>query len=554
MIAGQPAAEANGFHPVLGRDGMVSSQEAFATAEGVRMLREGGNAVDAAVAVSFVLAVTLPEAGNLGGGGFMLLHLAASGKTVGIDYREMAPASAHPDLFLNAAGEPDLVKARSSAHAVGVPGSVRGLFLGLSRYGTLPWKQVLAPAIRLAREGFPVSYELAATLEGARSRLAGSPAAMAAYFKPDGRGYEPGELLKQPDLAHSLELLAEQGPEVLYGGELGRRLLEGLSSWGGTMTMEDLKAYQAVEREPVTATYRGYTVTTMGPPSSGVIVLDMLRVLERFPLGEWGQHAARTCNVLAEAMKFGFADRARHLGDPDFQAVPVAMLLDSGVAESRAEQIRRLAIVPVNGGNAAGNPVPKESPQTTHFSVMDAAGNAVAVTTTLNFSYGCGFMAPGTGFLLNNEMDDFSSKPGAPNAFGLTGGAANAIAPRKRMASSMSPTIVFRDGKAKLVTGSPGGSLILSSVLQVMVNVIDHGMNVAEASSAPRIHHQGQPDELWVEESLSRDTLTVLRQMGYHVTEKDSMGATQTIWSADGVRFEGASDPRRAGALTLPVR
>lgn len=553
VAANQFAAATGQFHPVLGKGGMVASQEAMATAEGVKVLRDGGNAVDAAVTVSLVLAVTLPEAGNLGGGGFMLLHLANAGTTVGIDYREMAPAAAHRDLFLNAAGEPDPVKSRNSAHAVGVPGSVRGLFLALSRYGTLPWKQALAPAIRLAREGFPVSYDLAANLEGARLRLAGSPAAMKAFFKPDGKAYEPGELLRQPDLAHSLETLAECGPDALYGGELGKAMLAGLTAWGGAMTLADLEAYQAVERKPVTTTYRGYEVIAMAPPSSGVIVLDMLKVLEPFPLADWGQHAARSVNVMAEAMKFGFADRARHLGDPDFQALPVQALLDPALARSRAEQIRTAVVLPPNSMRPAGEVPPPESPQTTHFSVMDGAGNAVANTTTLNFAYGCGFMAPGTGFLLNNEMADFSSKPGTQNAFGLTGGAANAIGPRKRMASSMSPTIVFRDGKARLVTGSPGGSLILTSVLQVLVNVIDHGMNVAEASSAPRIHHQGQPDELRVEKSLSRDTVALLRQMGYQVTERECMGVTQTIWTADGILFEGASDPRRASGRTLPV-
>lgn len=549
-ILGFGSASATVFHPVLGKGGMVSSQEANATREGARVLRDGGNAVDAAVTVGLVLAVTLPEAGNLGGGGFMLIHLGKSAKTLGIDYREMAPASAHRDLFLNQAGEADAKKSQYSAHAVGVPGSIRGLHFALEHYGTIPWRKALEPAIRLARDGFPVSYDLAASLSGAKTLLAGSPAALAAFFKPDGSPYEAGEILKQPDLASTLETLAEKGPEALYGGELGRRMLAGLAVWGGAMSMEDLAAYQAVERVPVRTSYRGYEIATMPPPSSGMIILETLKVLEHFPLAEWGQHSARSMSALAEAMKFGFADRAQFLGDPGFTDVPLNQMLEASLAKARADQIRAEGVIPSDKVRHAGGTLREESPQTTHYSVLDAQGNAVATTITLNFGYGSGFMAPGTGFLLNNEMDDFSSKPGSPNGFGLTGGEANAIAPRKRMASSMCPTIVFRGGKPCLVTGGPGGSRIISSVLQVIVNVIDHGMNVAEATCAPRVHHQWQPDELWVEGTVSRDTLDLLRKMGYAIIDRGSMGVTQSVSTADGVLFQGASDPRRSGALT----
>jgi len=540
------------FHPVVGRGGMVAAQEELAVRQGIRVLRDGGNAVDAAVTVGFTLAVTFPRAGNLGGGGFMLIHMAEPGETIALDYREVAPASAHRDLFLDEDGSPDPRKSRFSAHAVGVPGTVRGLCHALQTYGTISLERALAPAIRLAQEGFPLSAEEADSLANFRDRFA-SPAARTVFLRPNGSAYRAGDLLRQPDLANTLEILAEQGPDGFYGGEIGNRLVAGLADWGGRMTLDDLRGYDIVEREPVSLEYRGRKIVSMPPPSSGFVILETLRILEEFPLGEWGQHAARTMHVLAEAMKFGYADRAEYLGDPAFTEVPLGELFAPELGEARAARIRAAGVIPPAEIRAAQISAPEESPETTHFSVMDAQGNAVTATTTLNFSYGTGFMAPGTGFLLNNDMDDFSAKPGTPNAYGLLGGEANAVAGGKRMASSMSPTLVFRDGRPCLATGSPGGSRIISTILQILVNVIDHEMNIAEATSAPRIHHQWLPDELRIESTLSRDTRDRLTAMGYRVAVKNAMGSTQSIFTSDGELFQGASDSRRSGALTLAV-
>jgi gamma-glutamyltranspeptidase/glutathione hydrolase len=538
------------IHPVYGRSGMVATQEETATRIGLEVLQNGGNAVDAAAAVAFALAVTLPRAGNLGGGGFMVVHDAASGETVAIDYREKAGTEAFRDMFLDEAGEADSEKSRYSGLAVGVPGTVAGMALALERYGTMTLAQALAPAIELAEQGITVSQDLAESLDGLKDRLKKWPSSTKVFFKDGGALYEPGETLIQGDLAASLRLIAEQGPEVFYGGPIGEKIVAEVGRAGGHLTIDDLRGYQAVVREPVRGDYRGYEIASMPPPSSGgVHIVQILNTLEGFPIGFLGAGSAETIHLMAEAMKLAYADRSEYLGDPDVVDVPVAALTSKAYAAHLRSLINRNRARPA-GAIKPGDLTPYESNETTHFSIVDAAGTAVANTYTINFGYGSGLVADGTGILLNNELDDFSAKPGVPNAYGLIGGDANAVAPNKRPLSSMSPTIVLKDGEPFLVTGSPGGSRIITTVLQVVMNVIDHGMNVAEATHAPRVHHQWLPDELRVEEGLSPDTILLLEQKGHDVVVKDAMGSTQSIMvTEDGLL--GSSDPRRPGALTL---
>jgi gamma-glutamyltranspeptidase/glutathione hydrolase len=538
------------LHPVFAENGMVASQEATATRVGVDILKRGGNAIDAGVAVGFALAVTLPRAGNLGGGGFMLVHHADSGETVAIDYREMAPAAAHRDMYLDAAGEVDTQKARFTHHAVGVPGTVAGLVYVLDHYGTLPLAEVMAPAIRLAEEGIVVSRDLSVSLRSRRERLQRWPATAAIFYHEDGRPYRPGERLMQSDLAWSLRQIAAHGADAFYKGAIAERTAAEMAAHGGPMTLEDLAAYRVAVRPPVRGTYRGYEIASMPPPSSGgVHLVQILNLLEGYPLASLGHNGADGLHLMAEAMKLAYADRSQHLGDPDFWPVPVAGLTSKAYAESLRATIDPARARPA-AEIAAGDPAPYESPETTHFSVMDRWGNVVSNTYTINFGYGSGIVAAGTGILLNNEMDDFSAKPGVPNAYGLLGGDANAVAPAKRPLSSMTPTILFKDGRPFLATGSPGGGRIITTTLQIILNVIDHGMNIAAATAASRVHHQWLPDELRVEAGLSPDTVALLEAKGHKVVVKNAMGSTQSILRA-GEGFYGASDPRRQGALTL---
>jgi gamma-glutamyltranspeptidase / glutathione hydrolase len=537
-------------HPVYGQNGMVATQEAEATRIGLGVLRNGGNAVDAAVTVAFALAVTLPRAGNLGGGGFMIVHDAASGETVAIDYREKAGGKAFRDMFLDEAGEADPEKSRYSGLAVGVPGSVAGLALALERYGTISLAEALAPAIELAEQGISVSEDLAASLAGMRDRLEKRPSSTRIFYKAGGAPYRPGDTLVQRDLAASLRLIAEQGPKAVYGGPIGEKIVAEVARAGGHLTIDDFRDYEAVVRKPVRGDYRGYEIVSMPPPSSGgVHIVQILNTLEGFPIGFLGPGGAETIHFMAEAMKLAYADRREYLGDPDFVDVPVAALTSEAYAEHLRGLISRGRARPA-AAIGPGDLAPYENPETTHFSIVDAAGNAVANTYTINFSYGTGLVAEGTGILLNNELDDFSAKPGAPNAYGLIGGDANAVAPNKRPLSSMSPTIVLADGEPFLVTGSPGGSRIITTVLQVIMNVVDHGMNIAEATHAPRIHHQWLPDELRIEEGLSPDTVRLLEQMGHRVSVQDAMGSTHSIMVTEAGLF-GSSDPRTPGPLTL---
>lgn len=539
------------FQPVTAENGMVASQEAVATGVGVDILQNGGNAVDAAIATGFALAVTLPRAGNLGGGGFMLIHMAESGETKALDYREKAPAAAFKDMFLGDDGEPDTEKSRFSGLAIGVPGTVAGFAEAFDRHasGNLTWEELIAPAIELAETGIAVTPGLSAALTAAAPRLTKDPASAAIFYKENSVAYAPGETLRQADLAGTLRLIAEQGPEGFYKGEVAEKIAAKVQAAGGGMTVEDLGAYQPVWRDPVTGSYRGYEIASMPPPSSGgVHIVEILNMLEAYPVSEYGPNSADTIHVMAEAMRRAYADRSKYLGDPDFVSVPVKGLTSPAYAAELVKTIKMDAATS-SAEVKPGDPFPYESNETTHFSVVDKDGNAVSNTYTLNFSYGVGLTADGTGVLLNNELDDFSAKPGVPNAYGLIGGTANAVEGEKRPLSSMSPTLVFKDGDLYLATGSPGGSRIITTTLQIIMNVIDHEMNIAEATAAPRIHHQWLPDEIRIEEGLSPDTIRLLEARGHEVEVKNAMGSTQSIMKVDGV-LAGASDPRRVGALT----
>ncbi|NIB41799.1 gamma-glutamyltransferase [Pseudomaricurvus alkylphenolicus] len=530
-------------HPLIGEQGMVVSQHHLASQVGAEILEQGGNAVDAAVAVGFSLAVVLPRAGNLGGGGFMLVHLAEENKTLALDYREMAPAAAHRDMFLNAEGAVDKNRVRFSHSAAGVPGTVAGLVHAQQRYGKLKLKQVMAPAIKLADKGFAVTHDLADKL-AAYKHLKRNPATLKAYYKPDGNSYAAGEVLRQKDLAWSLRQIQRYGESAFYRGKIADKIVAEMERAGGLITREDLLAYRVVERQPVAGNYRGLGVVSMPPPSSGgVHLLQMLNTLETFPMEEAGVGSSRSIHWMVEAMKWAYADRSKYLGDPDFVDVPVKELIAKGYGQAIARRIHGDRATP-SAQISPGLKGSDESRDTTHYSVMDADGNAVSNTYTLNFSFGSGITVPGTGILLNNEMDDFSAKPGAPNAYGLIGAEANSIQPKKRPLSSMTPTMVFKDGKPFLVTGSPGGSRIITTVLQVLVNVMDHGLNVAEAVHTPRFHHQWQPDKLFMEPGFSVDTQTLLTQKGHEVQRVRTMGSAQSILWQNGL-FYGAADPRR---------
>jgi gamma-glutamyltranspeptidase / glutathione hydrolase len=535
--------------PALARNGMVSSQEARATRIGVAVLKRGGNAVDAAVAVGFALAVTLPQAGNLGGGGFMLVHMAERNETVAIDYRETAPRAATADMFLGPDGQPDRAASTRGGKAVGVPGTVRGLAEAHRLYGSgrLSLADLIAPAEQLAREGIGVEGGLADSLPQVAGMLGRWPSTRAVFFQGD-RVLARGETLVQADLAGTLRTIAERGPDAFYTGPVAERIVAAVQGAGGIMTADDLAGYRVRLREPVRGTYRGHAVVSMPPPSSGGIhLVEILNVLEGFDLAAMGAGSAQALHTLAEAMKPAYADRAAYLGDPDRVKVPVRGLLAKAYADTLRARIDPERARPAEAVRA-GDPAPYESDQTTHFSVVDAAGNAVANTYTLNFSYGIGLVAEGTGVLLNNEMDDFSAKPGAQNAYGLVGSDANAVAPGARPLSSMTPTFLFRDGRLLLVTGSPGGSRIITTVLQVIVNLVDFRMNLAQAVDAPRIHHQWRPDVLLAEEGLSPDTLALLRAKGHAVKVGPTTGSANSVMRLDDL-LAGAADPRQRSTL-----
>lgn len=537
-------------HPVWAENAMVASQEAIATQIGVDILKQGGNAIDAAVAVGYALAVTLPRAGNIGGGGFMLVYLADEKRTIAIDYREMAPNKAHRDMYLDENGNANARLSRFHGLAVGIPGTVMGMQHALTKYGTMSTKQVIEPAIELARDGIAVSPDLASSLAAMNRRLSQWPSTQAIFYKPNGVNYSPGEILLQPELAHSLQLIEKHGSNGFYKGATAQKISKAVINAGGVMTMDDLANYKVIERKPVSGSYRGYEVVSMPPPSSGgVHIVQMLNALEEFPIKEMGHNSADTVHVMTEVMRRAYADRSHYLGDPDFAKVPVTALGSKSYGKKIAAQIDMNKATPSSQVSPAKK-LPYESNETTHYSIVDKWGNAVSNTYTLNFSYGAGLVAKGTGILLNNEMDDFSAKPGTPNGFGLLGGEANSVQPFKRPLSSMTPTIVLKNGKAHIVTGSPGGSRIITTTLQIIMNVLDHEMNIASASAMPRFHHQWWPDELRIEEGFSQDTLKLLKTKGHTIKLKSSMGSTQTVMPVENGGVYGASDPRRPAALS----
>ncbi len=537
-------------HPVWAKNGMVATQETLASDIGLQILKDGGNAVDAGVAVGFALAATLPRAGNIGGGGFMMIYDAKQGKTVALDYREKAPSSASRDMYLDKEGNAVSDLSRYHGLAVGVPGTVAGLLKALEEHGTMSREQVMAPAIALAEDGIEVTAGLSESLTALSDRLQKWPSTKKVFFKPDGSAYQPGERLKQPELARSLKRVAVQGADGFYKGETAQKLVKAVNEAGGSMSLQDLANYQAIAREPVKGDYRGYEIVSMPPPSSGGIhIVQILNILEGYPIKDYGQNSAQTIHLMAEAMQLAYADRAEYLGDADFIDVPASGLTSQAYADKLRTLIDPNKATPASTIKA-NNPLPYESDQTTHFSIVDKDGNAIANTYTLNFSYGTGLVADGTGILLNNEMDDFSAKPGVPNGYGLLGGDANAVEANKRPLSSMSPTLVFKDSKPYIVTGSPGGSRIITTVTQIISNVIDHDMNIAEATHAPRIHDQWLPDEIRVEKALNIDTVKKLESMGHTVSPKSAMGSTQSIMlTPNGVY--GSSDPRIVDAAVV---
>jgi gamma-glutamyltranspeptidase / glutathione hydrolase len=549
-VASAPAgSRAASRAPVHALHGIVGSSEVHASAAGIEILKAGGNAVDAAVATGFALAVTHPEAGNIGGGGFMVIRLA-DGRETTIDYREKAPRRATRDMFLDERGKPVDDRSRIGSLACGVPGSVAGLALAERQYGRLTLARVMGPAIALARDGFEVSAGLAAALERAKPRLSRFPASTRAFYRPDGAAPHEGDRLAQPDLARTLALIAEQGPGAFYRGPIADLLEREMTASGGLITKDDLASYTPTERAAVTGTYHGYRIVSVPPPSSGGVgLIELLNILEPYPLAEYGPNSSRAMHLIVEAERRVYADRAEWLGDPDFFKVPVTGLTSKSYADRVRASISEGHATP-SAEVRAGAPRDFEPTETTHYSVVDAEGNAVATTTTLNGGFGNAETVAGAGFLLNNEMDDFSAAAGSPNMFGLVGGDANAVGPGKRMLSSMTPTVVTKGARTVLVLGSPGGSHIITTVLQVVLNVLDFKMNVQQAVDAPRFHHQWTPDVVTIEQQgFPADVLTSLQAMG-HTTRvaSEDMGEVHAIAidPSTGVRY-GASDPRGEG-------
>jgi gamma-glutamyltranspeptidase/glutathione hydrolase len=536
------------FQAVRAEFGMVVAQEKNAAQIGADILRQGGNAVDAAVATGFALAVTYPRAGNIGGGGFMVIHSADRKQDVAIDYRETAPAATTRDIFLGPDGKPDIAKSRDSALGIGIPGTVAGLALALEKYGsgTLTLADVLKPAIELATAGIVITDDSADTLPDWHKRLARWPAAAKIFSRADGSSLREGDTLIQADLAATLSAISAQGPRGFYQGPVAAQLVNAIRDAGGIMTTDDLGSYEPIVRAPVRGSYRGYDIVSMPQPSSGgVVLLETLNILEGFPMHDMTQGSAASLHVMIEAMKRAYADRARYLGDPAYVNAPIATLIAKNYAEKQRLSIDLNRATPWT--DALSALPPREGSNTTHFSVVDSHGNAVSNTYTLNFSYGVGLVAEGTGVLLNNELDDFTAAPGASNVYGLVGFEANLPGPGKRPLSSMAPTIVLKDGKPALVTGSPGGSRIISTVLQVIVNVLDYRMDVAAAVAAPRLHHQWLPDEVRVERGFADDTLAALKAMGHVIVVPLGQTSANTI-AVTPNGLSGAPDPRTRGA------
>jgi|TARA_B110000238_G_scaffold124271_1_gene134443 gamma-glutamyltranspeptidase/glutathione hydrolase len=540
-----------GRTPLRVKNGIVTSASKLASEVGVETLKAGGNAVDAAVATAFALAVTWPSAGNIGGGGFMVYH-GDDGHATTFDFREKAPLAATERMYLGLDGNVVDNSNHIGALAVGVPGTVAGLWKAHQELGSLPWADLVAPAVRLARDGIPINYSLYTGFARSKGRFDQYPSSAAKFFKADGSLYELGETWRQPDLAHTLELIQNNGADGFYKGENAERLAGFMADIGGIITEEDLLKYESQEREPIRGTYRGYDIVSMPPPSSGgVALVEMLNILEGFDLAGMGHNSADYLHVLTETMRRAYADRAEHLGDPDFnEGMPLQRLMDKDYAETLRASIDM---------DEASESSPEdfaqiyESEETTHFSIVDKKGNMVSMTYTLEFGYGSGIVVEGGGYLLNNEMGDFNAVPGVTTARGLIGTTPNLVEPQKRPLSSMTPTIVAKDGKPVFTAGSPGGKTIINTTMQVILNVIDHEMNIAQSVEAGRIHHQWLPDVTSIEAGgLSPDTVRLYEEKGHRVTERGGQGAAMAVYhDRENGLFEGAADSRRGDGAAV---
>lgn len=540
-----------GRTPLRVKNGIVTSASRLASQAGVDTMQAGGNAVDAAIATAFALAVTWPTAGNIGGGGFMVYH-GEDGDATTFDFREKAPLAATERMFLGLDGEIVANSNHRGALSVGVPGTVAGLWKAHQERGSLPWAQLVAPAIKLAREGIPITYSLQSGFARNKSRFDLYPSSQAKFFKADGTAYELGELWVQEDLAHTLELIQANGRDGFYKGENAKRLADYMAANGGIITEEDLELYQPVEREPIRGNYRGYEIVSMPPPSSGgVALVQMLNILEGYDLSAMGHNSSAYLHVLTESMRRAYADRAEHLGDPDFnEGMPLERLMDKDYAAKLRATID-MAKADVSDPTKFAEPY--ESEETTHFSVVDREGNMVSMTYTLEYGYGSAMVVAGGGYLLNNEMGDFNAMPGVTNARGAIGTAPNLVAPEKRMLSSMTPTIVAKDGKPFFTAGSPGGKTIINTTMQLILNVIDHDMNIAESVEAGRIHHQWLPDVTSIEErAVSADSLRLYEALGHPVRVRGAQGAAMAVYhDREAGLFLGASDSRRGDGAAV---
>ena len=541
-------------HPVIGKNGMVSTQEKHASEVGLQVLKEGGNAIDAAVAIGLTLAVTLPRAGNLGGGGFMMIYSAKTNKVYSIDYREKAPLSASRDMFLDESGMPSKEKSRNSILSTGVPGTLAGFELALEKFGTRKLSYLINPAIKYAKRGFIVSHDFSQSLEFSKTEFSKYPASKSIFLKKDGSTYKAGDRFYQKDLAKTLSIIKHKGVKAFYTGTISNKIISYMNKNNGLINKEDLQKYTAKMRAPIKGSYKGYDIYAMGPPSSGgVHLVQLMNILENLPLSKVSHNSADYIQYLVESMKFAYADRSVYLGDPDFETIPVEELISKKYAKSISKKISLKKIIKSSDIAPGNNQIPYESNETTHFTVVDKYGNVVTNTYTLNFSYGNKQVVPGTGILLNNEMDDFTSKVGYQNAYGLVGGPKNDIEPEKRMLSSMTPTMVFKDNKFILATGSPGGSRIITTVLQVILNIIEKNKNVSIATISPRIHHQWKPDIIFYEEGINADTIKRLKQKGYKIKQTAAMGSSHTILKNDTNYLEGSADPRKPDGIALGI-
>lgn len=546
LLLASIAADATGRTPIRGTNGVVATSSAIASEVGLDILKKGGNAVDAAVATAFALAVTWPAAGNIGGGGF-LIHYSVDGEASAFDFREKAPLAATETMYLDDEGNVRGNSNHESILAVGVPGTVAGLALAHREHGSLEWSELVAPAVKLAREGIPISWKLHDSFKGRKERWDQYPSSADKFLKEDGSFYQPGDLWVQPDLADTLERIKEHGKAGFYDGKTAELIAEFMAANGGIITLADLEQYEAVEREPIRGTYRGFEIVGMPPPSSGgVVMVEMLNILEGFDLAETGHNSALYLHLLTEAMRRGYADRAHYLGDPDFNDdMPIERLTSKAYADNLRGSID---MEHASESDPALFSQPYESTQTTHLSVVDKEGNMVSLTYTLEWGYGSHIVVEGAGFLLNNEMGDFNAQPGVTDRDGTIGTEANRIRPEKRMLSSMSPTIVAKDGVPVLAIGTPGGRTIINTTMQVILNVIDHGMNIAQAIEAARIHHQWLPDVTLMEELyISADTERLYKDFGHEIRTTEDIGSAMGVYhDLESDIYYGAADSRAA--------